>query len=64
MYIFIHSIHFIESRFRRDGQNAFEGKQVQSVGNRPKRAPSNREQQENGKYVSFIKRPLLYLLNK
>uniref|UniRef100_A0A914L3S0 Uncharacterized protein n=1 Tax=Meloidogyne incognita TaxID=6306 RepID=A0A914L3S0_MELIC len=39
-----------ENRFRRDGQNLFEGKQGQTGVNRQKRTPSNRngEQQENG----------------
>lgn len=39
-----------ENRFRRDGQNSFEGKQGQTAGIRQKRTPSNRngEQQANG----------------
>ena len=46
---------FLENRFRRDGQNLFEGKQGQTGVNRQKRTPSNRngEQQENGQYVCF-----------
>ena len=46
---------FLENRFRRDGQNSFEGKQGQAGVNRQKRTPSNRngEQQENGQYVCF-----------